>query len=206
MGLFFSSIISQWRAKGIFIRQTGFTLIELSVTLVTIAILAGIAVPGVMSWLPNYRLKAAARDLYSNLQKAKLMAVKTNSEHAVFFNTAAGSYQILSVGNDKIWGTADDIAEKLPIRLASYGSGVRYGHGNATKNATQGATTPFAGNDVSYDNNTVVFSPRGMLKGVGFTGYVYFSNNAGSSYAVGTPTTVGYVVLRKWFAPSANWD
>lgn len=71
-------------------RQAGLTLLELMIAIVIIAILTAIAVPNIISWLPNYRLKAAARDLVSNFQKAKITAIKTNRNCAIVFNQAVG--------------------------------------------------------------------------------------------------------------------
>ena len=45
-------------------KRSGFTLIELAVVIVLLTILAGVGVPNFLSWLPKYRLKIAARDLY----------------------------------------------------------------------------------------------------------------------------------------------
>lgn len=59
--------------------ENGFTLIEIIVVIVIIAIMATIAAPNFLTWLPNMRLKEAARDLYSSMQKAKLEAAKQNS-------------------------------------------------------------------------------------------------------------------------------
>ncbi|MBW2129982.1 MAG: prepilin-type N-terminal cleavage/methylation domain-containing protein, partial [Deltaproteobacteria bacterium] len=64
-----------------FKKQEGFTLLELIMTMVILAILATIAIPTFSVWLPEYRLKKAARDLYSNIQLAKMQAVRTNRDH-----------------------------------------------------------------------------------------------------------------------------
>ena len=53
-------------------RNSGFTIIELLIVIAVLGILGAIAVPNYLSYLPNARLKSAARDLYSNMQLAKL--------------------------------------------------------------------------------------------------------------------------------------
>ena len=87
-------------------RDSGFTLVELMIVIAVSAIIVMFAVPGVLGWMPNYRLKGAANDLYSNLQWAKLNAVKENKEWAVVFDTANGQYHICSdPGADGLWAT-----------------------------------------------------------------------------------------------------
>jgi len=66
-------------------KKDGFTLIELLVTMVVLAIMITIAIPVFAVWLPDYRLRAAARDLYSNSQLAKLTAVRNNSNCTIVF-------------------------------------------------------------------------------------------------------------------------
>ena len=85
----------------IYKRKGGFTLVELMIVIAVIAILAAVAVPAVNGWLPNYRLKAAALDLASNFQRAKLAAVKRNANVVISITPAAytpggrvGSYMI----------------------------------------------------------------------------------------------------------------
>lgn len=67
--------------------KNGFSLIEMVIVIAIIGILAAIALPTFFSWLPNMRLKSTARDLYSNIQKAKLEAAKRNVCTGVSFTT-----------------------------------------------------------------------------------------------------------------------
>lgn len=174
--------------------KSGFTLVELLVVIGLITVIAAIAVPNIISWLPDYRLRAAANDLFSNFQFAKIGAVKNNNDWAVVFNTGSNSYSIRS---DYLG--SDDTVEKT-VTLSDYKSGVGFGSGNASKNVP-GATSPF--DIVSYTgpDDIAVFNPRST---VGNLGYVYLSNDAGSTRAAGTPTFAGSIVLRKWMGSS--WE
>ena len=66
-------------------RQSGFTLVELLVVIGMIAVVAAISIPNIIGMMPDYRLRSAAHDLFSNFQKAKLEAVKRNINTAVVF-------------------------------------------------------------------------------------------------------------------------
>jgi prepilin-type N-terminal cleavage/methylation domain-containing protein len=74
--------------------KSGFTLIEMVCTIAVFAILTSIAIPGFIKWLPAYNLKRAARDVFSNMQVAKLDAIKRNDNCVVTFNTVANSYTL----------------------------------------------------------------------------------------------------------------
>ena len=75
------------RDKRLF-RDSGFTLTELMVVIAVLAILSAIAVPAFSTWMPQYRLKQAARDLYSNMQQMKMTAVKNNTSTNLVFSTS----------------------------------------------------------------------------------------------------------------------
>ena len=93
-------------------RKNGFTLIELLITFVILGIATSIAIPGFARWLPDSRLRSAARDLYSSMQLARLGAIKENGEWAVVFNAGGGSYQVISGGADREYGNQAIIPQK----------------------------------------------------------------------------------------------
>ena len=57
----------------------------------------------------------------------------------------------------------------------------------------------FPGDEISYNNNLVVFTPRGF----GSDGYVYIQNQDQTAFAVGTPIT-GAIRLFRW--KGTNWE
>ncbi|WP_176371602.1 GspH/FimT family pseudopilin [Desulfosediminicola flagellatus] len=90
--------------------QHGFTFIEIVVVIVIIGVLSVIAIPSFLNWMPNIRLKSNARDLYSDIQNAKLEAAKRSSCIGVRFTTVAfpatgGGYTVF-LDNGNGTGTA----------------------------------------------------------------------------------------------------
>ncbi len=108
-------------------RDSGFTLGELMVVIAIIAILSAFVTPNLIGWLPNYRMRSAARDIYSNFQKAKLTAIKQHCLCTITFHQPVGGttydYVVfIDANNDMEYRAVDGdkiIAQKL---LASYRS------------------------------------------------------------------------------------
>jgi prepilin-type N-terminal cleavage/methylation domain-containing protein len=183
-------------------KKDGFTLIELMVSMVVLAIATAVTIPVFARWLPDNRLRGAARDVYSNMHLAKRGAVKDNSNWAIVFDTQGNRYLVCSDrGSDNSWsGTADNTVEKTVV-LTDYESGVRYGHGIAAKDATIDED-PIPTDNVSYNYNVAVFNARGTGSG----GYVYLENDEGTTtYAVGTRTS-GLIRLVKWNDSRSEWE
>ena len=182
------------------VREVGFTLIELMAATCIMAVLASLAVPAVASRMPDYRLRRAARDLYSSLQYTKMSAVRDNRPWAIVFDPAAGSYAVCSdKGEDNDWRTVEDNRVDRVVVLKAYGSGVRFGHGNAAK----AIGSSFGGDDITYripHDNVVQFNARGTCG----SGYAYLQNSERSAFGVGTRWT-GAIRALRWFPASAGW-
>ncbi|MBN1832509.1 MAG: hypothetical protein JW896_10400 [Deltaproteobacteria bacterium] len=176
--------------------KSGVTLLEILILFVVLSILAGVAIPAFSAWLPEYRLRNAARDIYSTLQRAKSGAANANETWGVFFDDSVkpGRYSLWSFGPNREWddGEGDDVEQGIRVDLSEY-KGVDYGNGNAAHNVQGRAFNGF----ITYvtPDNVAILSSRGTVNNLG---YVYLCNAKGSAYAVGTPSQAGVVVMKKY--------
>ena len=194
------------------IKESGFSLPELITVIAVLGILAAIAVPTSSSFLPNAKLKSAARNLYSNLQLAKLTAIKQNTACAIVFDSGVspGRYFVCSdPGVNGNWdGPAamggDDVVVKA-IDMTVYGSNIDYGSGTAADDIPGGGAPPADVITYAAPADVAVFSHTGTVLNPGASGsYVYLSNNRGTTYGIGTPSTAGGVILRRWI--NGGWE
>ena len=187
-------------------REGGFSMAELLIGLVIVAILTAVAVPAVVNWLPGYRLKSAARDLFGNMQQARLTAVRRNAPCAVVFNAGANTYFVCQdSGADGNWSTINDNTVIKAIDLTELAGNIRYGHASATNPLPIGAggwdneiTFASAGNDVA------VFSVRGLLDPP--SGCVYIQNDSGRTYGIGALTSGVITLQQSDISSKAFWD
>jgi len=166
--------------------RPGFTLVEIMVTLAVMAIASALAAPSLLAMAPNMALKTAARDLYSKLQEAKMLAIKENNPVTVRFT---GSYYYLDIDRSGNYSTVDTFTDQngdgvynigepyndvdgngaftgdIAINFSDYGYGVQRGTGNASKN--------WAGNDfVNPPVSEITFNTRGSSN----SGSIYLDN------------------------------
>jgi type II secretory pathway pseudopilin PulG len=122
-------------------KREGVTLIELVVVFVIIAIMAGLLVPNIGPWLPNYRLRGAARDILSTMRTAQMKAVSNNIQYRVNFNAAeigvANSY-ILQRNIEGVWiddGTLQTLPAGITVNVDQLPAGRAVFNINSTSTA-----------------------------------------------------------------------
>jgi type IV fimbrial biogenesis protein FimT len=145
---------------------SGFTLIELIVVIALISILSGIAIPNIIVWRQNSQLSGAIQDVYSNLQKAKVEAIK---RRAYIASTFSSDGYVIYVDSNK--DLVPDVGEEViaSISLSDYG--------NVSFDASEGG-----GDGLTFSNPTdgIAFSgtglPKKKLAGIG-SGIVYLKHD-----------------------------
>jgi prepilin-type N-terminal cleavage/methylation domain-containing protein len=143
-------------------KNAGFTLIEVMIVIAVIGIAAAFTIPTLLDILPRWRAKSAATDLFSNLQRAKMIAIQKGLNCDVVFSVNPAQYQIRYTDmKDGVSTTAVVIT----VSLSGYGSGVEF---RGPPNGYLAFTPPGAA-------LTITFNSRGMLTAPATAGYAYFS-------------------------------
>ncbi|MCI5178213.1 MAG: prepilin-type N-terminal cleavage/methylation domain-containing protein [Candidatus Electrothrix sp. AW3_4] len=170
----------------------GFSFVELMVVIALIGILSAMSLPSLLKGLPEKRLKAAARNVYADLQKARLLAVKKNKKITVRFNES-DRYYYFDEDEDGTTGFKEWNPDEMRRDLADYGQ-VIYGKGGAVKNWNN----DLINNVVPYQD--LAFNPVGTTKNRS----VYLQDPGHDvCYAI-TTTIYGAVKIRRF--NGVSWD
>lgn len=131
-------------SKGSLLKQSGFTLIELVITVSIIALTLAFAGPSLQQYVKAQNVKATSKRIYSNLQLARLTAIRENRSIQVVFTTTAGAEAMViqySVPPN------DPVVPPVNFFSDPDSRGVR----------------------LTVPNSTIVFRPSGALQGLGQT-------------------------------------
>ena len=153
-------------------QKTGFTVIELLIAAGILGILSSIAIPSYNAWLPKTRVNGAARELFTELQLAKMKAISENNDYVITFDSANNMYSIYD-DDDNDFATAGAECDELvkAIDIDNRHPGIEYGYvsGKSPSGSAITKAVTFSGSP-----RRVAFSPTGL------------ANKNGSIYLVPT--------------------
>ncbi len=155
-----------------------------------ISIMSAIAIPNIISMMSDYRLKAAVRDVMSNLQRAKMVAVKRNTLCTISFKVSSGddTYDYIAyIDGDRDFEYDSWETILISKKFSDYKSGVTFdpskGGGDGLTFKTNGSGCP----SISFNSRGLAISPGGA-SGMGM-GSVYLKNNRNTQKCVSVHKT-----------------
>lgn len=168
------------RFSKIFQNRKGFTMTEVIVVLSVIGIMTAISVPSYFAYLPKHRLQTSARQIYDDMQLAKIRAVRNNTVAVIIFTPATNTYTVFL--DEILQNWALDGGETVIRQNASLENGV----------TITGTTLPA---------HTSGFNNRGMLPAGVAGGVVRLANQTGLLIGVEVFTSGGIRIVTS----TDNW-
>ncbi|MEK6790232.1 MAG: GspH/FimT family pseudopilin [Deltaproteobacteria bacterium] len=138
---------SQWHTQ-----EAGFSLIEVLITLALISVLAAIGMFYVGDMMTNYRVRGAARQLFSDMQMTRLKAIREGKVHTVEFVTST-TYCIKRQAG-AAWDAGCDVGAEDTLDVISKTVDLSRDYLGVTASAVCGAVAP--GRAVFNPNGTAV--------------------------------------------------
>jgi len=154
--------------------QRGITLMELIIVVVTIGIMAAMAVPRFMDQIPKLRTKAAVKEVVSQLRLARSAAIAEKRPIGVFFNKDEGEYLVFA---DSVDVDEQSYCESDPVlKTKTFPKGIKLGY-------------------ATFENSAVIFSPNGSASSSGDV--TFYASETGGLYQVSVLAGTGKVKMQE---------
>jgi prepilin-type N-terminal cleavage/methylation domain-containing protein len=164
--------------------KAGFTLVELLVAVAIAGILASLAAPAFSSYFRARGVKNAADQLFSDLYRARSLAIKSRANVTITFNLGTNQYQ--ATMTDPITGNVSNLGT---IDLGTYRGQVKF-----TNDPGGGAPTV----------GQITFNNAGSCP-AGSSGAVYLTNQGTTNFFRVRTSLAGGISFRIWNTSTATW-
>ena len=204
--------------------EGGFSMIELVVVVAILLIVAGIAVPNILSMMHTSRLRGTASDFSGIVQATRIRAVQDDHFYSAY---VLGSYAyvdlypVSNTGASGNGGTSVDFVHDPVIGISQEVITVAVGSAPATTNLSSqflpsgSGVTPKDGG--AGTGAPITFGPRGLpctpqtatggtvcdSAGGPTAFWVFFKNNVTGAFQAVTVSPAGRI--RKWFYNGSSW-
>ena len=129
-------------------KNSGFSVVELMIVSGVICTMSMIAVPNYMEYLPKTRASGTARQIFTDMQTAKMRAISDNNDYVVTFDTSNNRYSVYDDG-DNDFATAGVESSEL-VKTVTIGDefiGISFGYvaGNDPEGSAISGSVTFTG-------------------------------------------------------------
>ena len=202
------------------VSRRGFSLIEVLVVVLLIAVVTGIAVPKFLTLLHQVRLQGAASDFAGLLQQARMRAVQDDNYYSTYFN-GSGNSRLAFVDVSKNGGTSvttSDPVISIPGEVVPTSASSAPDTSNLKGQfLPTGSTLPVS--DGTLSTSPVVFNSRGLpCSSITTTGgnicsssstyvtafWIFFQDNITSTWEGVTVSPAGRI--EKWRHDGSSWS
>ena len=128
--------------------KSGFTLVEMMVVIEVAGVLTAIAIPTYIAWLPRHRANGAARQLFTDLQYARMRAISENNDYVITFDTSNNSYRVYDDGDNDFASAGVESAELIKtVNIGDEFIGISFGYvaGNDPEGSAISGSVTFTG-------------------------------------------------------------
>jgi len=133
--------------------KSGFTLMELMITIAIISILAAIAIPNAISWRRNSQFTSAVREVKGNMERTRLFAIRSNAPADLVFVDGANSFT--TVRRERVAGALNAIPQ------------VHQFDGGITLTSTfGGGTLSFNNRGLANPGTVTINGPNGLTRNI----------------------------------------
>lgn len=140
-------------------RNSGFSLVELMITVGILAVAGVAAAPNLMNSIGKYRVEGAVQALATEMSLTRMRAISANRTHHVAFDFSNQKLDVY-LDDDNDWSTSNEVIKSISLSSAFPNVSLDYNSATGVDGTAIGAAAVFGG---SSSPVRVTFRPNGMV-------------------------------------------